>query len=112
LTDNCTTGIWLNDSVDPGRVPLSWKIVASGYVPEYLYDQGRLENLGLSFAELRRRDHVNERAQAADSSADFSRLIRAGGEVTNETKIVFSAIAVKRSNGVMAAVPIHRSRSL
>src|SRR5262249_21144916 len=85
LTDNCTTGIWLNDSVDPGRVPLSWKIVASGYVPEYLYEEGRLQSMGLSFAELQRRDHINERAQAADSSTDFSRLIRTGGEVTNET---------------------------
>jgi hypothetical protein len=77
LTDNCTTGIWLNDSADPGRLPFSWKIVASGYVPEYLYEAGHLENAGLPFPELQRRDHVNARAQAADSSAEFSRLIRA-----------------------------------
>jgi hypothetical protein len=59
---------------------LSWKIVVSGYVPEYLYEQGRLEAAGLSFAELRERAHVNTRAQAADKAADFSRRIRAGGE--------------------------------
>jgi hypothetical protein len=112
LTSNCTTAIWMNDSADPGRVPFNWKIVASGYVPGYLYEEGHLENTGLSFAELQRRDHINARAQAADSSPDFSRLIRAGGEVTKETKIVFSAIVVKRPNGVMTDVSIPASRSL
>ena len=52
LTTNCTTNIWTNNHVNAGRVPLSWKILASGYVPEYLYEQGRLETMGLSFPEL------------------------------------------------------------
>lgn len=76
LTTNCTTNIWTNSHVNPGRVPLSWKILASGYVPEYLYEQGRLETMGLSFPELRQRAHVNARARAADRAADFSRRIR------------------------------------
>jgi len=76
LTTNCTTNIWTNTHVNPGRVPLSWKILASGYVPEYLYEQGRLETMGSSFPELRERAHVNARAQAADKAADFSRRIR------------------------------------
>ena len=80
LTTNCTTNIWTNDHVNEGRVPLSWKILASGYVPEYLYEQGRLETMGLSFPELQQRAHVNARAQAADAAADFSRRIRAWGE--------------------------------
>jgi hypothetical protein len=79
LTTNCTTNIWTNSHVNAGRVPLSWKILASGYVPEYLYEQGRLEAAGLSFPELRERSHVNARAQAADKAADFSRRIRAAG---------------------------------
>src|SRR5262249_50571620 len=65
LTTNCTTAIWMNDRVNPGRVPMSWKIVASGYVPEYLYEERRLEDFGLTFPELQRRAHVNARAQAA-----------------------------------------------
>jgi hypothetical protein len=77
LTTNCTTDIWTNAHVNPGRVPLSWKILASGYVPEYLYEQGRLETMGLSFPELQQRAHVNARAEAADKAADFSRRIRA-----------------------------------
>ena len=80
LTTNCTTGIWMNSRINPGSVPLSWKILASGYVPEYLYEQGRLEATGLSFPELQERTHVNARAQAADKAADFSRRIRASGE--------------------------------
>jgi hypothetical protein len=76
LTTNCTTNIWTNAQVNPGRVPLSWKILASGYVPEYLYEQERLETMGLSFPELQERAHVNARAQAADKATDFSWRIR------------------------------------
>lgn len=77
LADNCTTGIWMNTRINPRHVPLSWKVLASGYVPEYLHQIGMLAP-GLSFAELRRLGHVNARAQAADAAADFSRLIRIG----------------------------------
>ena len=80
LTTNCTTNIWTNSHVNPERVPLTWKILASGYVPEYLYEQGRLETMDLAFPELQRRAHVNARAKAADSAADFSRRIRAWAE--------------------------------
>ena len=78
LTTNCTTNIWTNAEVNrvAGRVPFSWKVLASGYVPEYLYEQGRLETMGLSFPELQQQVHVNARAQAADKAADFSRRIR------------------------------------
>ena len=76
LTTNCTTTTWLNARVNPERLPFSWKILASGYLPEYLYEKGRLATEGLPFAELRRRALVNVRAQAADGALDFSRLIR------------------------------------
>ncbi len=84
LMTNCTTNIWVNDGVNPDRIPLSWKLLASGYVPEYLYEQGRLEDRGLSFSELKRRANINARAQAADSAADFSRRIRAWAETPSE----------------------------
>ena len=77
LTDNCTNGIWMNTRVNPGHPPLSWKILASGYVPEYLHEAGRIAP-GTSFDALQRRAHVNARAQAADQAADFSRRIRSG----------------------------------
>jgi hypothetical protein len=79
LTTNCTTAIWANSLVNPGHLPFSWKILASGYVPAYLYESGRLDT-SVSFVELQRRAHVNARARAADADPDFSRLIRGTGD--------------------------------
>jgi hypothetical protein len=76
LTTNCTTNIWLNSHVNPEHLPFNWKILVSGYVPDYLFANGILETGGLSLPELRQRAHVNARAQAADKAADFSRRIR------------------------------------
>ncbi|HYI86492.1 MAG TPA: DUF4105 domain-containing protein [Burkholderiales bacterium] len=77
LATNCTTAILMNARVNPGHLGYSWKILASGYTPEYLYDAGRLDS-GRPFPELMRRSRVNDAALAADGSADFSRRIRAG----------------------------------
>jgi hypothetical protein len=76
LTTNCTTTIWMHGLVNPGHVPFSWKILASGYVPEYLYENGRLNTEDLPFAELQRRAMVNTRAKQAGAAADFSSRIR------------------------------------
>jgi hypothetical protein len=76
LTTNCTTNIWMHSRVNPGHLAFSWKILASGRLPEYLYDAGRLDTR-VPFVELQRRSHVNARAQAADQADDFSRRIRA-----------------------------------
>ena len=75
LTDNCTSNIWLNARVNPGAPPYSWKIVLSGYVPEYMYEHGIVDT-SVPFAELQRRALINARAQAADQAPDFSRRIR------------------------------------
>lgn len=77
LVTNCTGNIWLHSRVNPGHPPFSWKILLSGYVPEYLYEVGRLDT-GLPFAELRRRAHINARAREAEDGEDFSRRIREG----------------------------------
>ena len=79
LTTNCTTNIWLHSRVNPEHVPFDWKILASGHVPEFLFEQGRLAGGGLNFAEVQRRAFVNARAQAAGDAADFSRRIRDAG---------------------------------
>ncbi len=77
LTTNCSTNIWFNARVNPDHLPFSWKILISGYIPEYLYEEGRLDT-SLPFAELQKRAHINARAQAADAAADFSMRIREG----------------------------------
>jgi hypothetical protein len=76
LTSNCTNSIWLLARVNPGHLSYSWKILVSGYLPEYLYEQGRLDG-SAPFAELQRRAYINPLAQAADEDADFSQRIRA-----------------------------------
>jgi hypothetical protein len=77
LTTNCTTMILAHAAVNPGALPYSWKVLLSGYAPEYAYDMGRLDG-SLPFEELKRRAHINAVAQAADKAPDFSRRIRAG----------------------------------
>ena len=43
VTTNCTTGVLLHARVNPGSPPWSWKILLSGYFPEYAYELGRLD---------------------------------------------------------------------
>ncbi len=76
LLDNCTTAIWFNTRVNPGHLPFSWKILLSGYVPEYLYESGGLD-ARIPFEQLQQQAHINSLAQAAGQSPDFSQRIRA-----------------------------------
>ena len=76
LLDNCTTAIWFNTRVNPQHLPFSWKILLSGYLPEYIYESHGLATR-LPFEELQQRAHINPVAQAADQSPDFSQRIRA-----------------------------------
>ena len=75
LTTNCTTNIWVHSKVNPEHPPFSWKILVSGYVPQYLYETGKLDTR-LPFAELQRSAYVNLQAKRADGAPDFSQRIR------------------------------------
>ena len=75
LTANCTNVIWMHAQVNPQRVPFSWKVLASGYAAQYLYDMDRLDS-SVSFAELSRRGYVNPVAQSLDDVSNFSQRIR------------------------------------
>jgi Domain of unknown function (DUF4105) len=77
LTTNCTTSILTHTRVNPGHLPLSWKVLLSGYVPEYIYENRRIDT-SLPFDELKQRSRINVAAQAADQAPDFSQRIRAG----------------------------------
>jgi hypothetical protein len=77
LTTNCTTGALMHTRVNPESPPLSWKILLTGYVPEYIYDLGRLDTRR-PFAELQRMSNVNKRAHAAGQDPAFSQRIREG----------------------------------
>ncbi len=77
LTTNCTTSVLFHTRMNQESPPMSWKILLSGYVPEYLYELGRLDNRR-PFAELERISRVNEQAHAAGTDAAFSQRIREG----------------------------------
>jgi hypothetical protein len=77
LTTNCTTTIAAHTRVNPEAPPWSWKILLSGYLPECLYELGRLDATR-PFAELERLSGVNARAHAADHDSLFAQRIREG----------------------------------
>lgn len=77
LTTNCTNVILVHTHVNPGHLPFSWKVLLSGYAPEYVWEAGRLDR-SLPFEELKRRSLINAAARAADQAPNFSRRIRQG----------------------------------
>jgi len=77
LTTNCTTSILFHTRMNPDSPPLSWKVLLSGYVPDYLYELGRIDT-SRTFTELEKLSHVNARAHAADKDPAFSQRIRDG----------------------------------
>ena len=77
LTTNCTTNIVTHIQAFSDRLPFSWKMLASGYFPELIYEKGALSQK-LPFDELRSKSLINTRARAAEGAADFSRRIRIG----------------------------------
>jgi Arginase family len=60
-----------------GELPLDWRVLLSGYFPEYAYELGSLDT-SLPFAELKARSLINDQAHAADQDPDFSARIREG----------------------------------
>lgn len=76
LTTNCTTTIWFNNKVNPEHMPFHWSLLATGYLPGRLYELGRLDSRGLSFADLQAQVHANERAHRNGITPEFSTAIR------------------------------------
>ena len=76
LTHNCTTTIQLNaDAINPdGSPPLDWRLIASGYVDEMLYDRGIVRQ-DVPFAELRRISRIDLKMQKY-YGADYSGTLR------------------------------------
>jgi hypothetical protein len=74
-TTNCTTQIGVHVREAGAILPPSWKLLLSGYAPEYAYELGALDTR-LHFDELRRRSLIVDAAEAAAASPDFSARIR------------------------------------
>lgn len=63
--------------VNPGDHSISWKILLSGYVPQFLYEKQAVDT-SLPFDELKSRSRINAVARAADQAIDFSQRISVG----------------------------------
>ncbi len=77
LTGNCTIVVFKMLRRTVGRLPLSYRLWLSGYMPEYVYGVGRLD-LRYPLEELRALGYISERGQSADLSPTFSDDIRRG----------------------------------
>jgi hypothetical protein len=77
ITVNCTTLVYHMLKRIVGRLPLDYRLLLSGHLPEYVYAVGGL-NRGFSLEELRARGRITDRAKISDRSANFSEDIRRG----------------------------------
>ena len=77
LTGNCTILIYKMLRRIVGRLPLSYRLWLSGYMPEYVYSVGGLD-MRYSLEELRRLGYISERGLGAGTSPTFSADIRRG----------------------------------
>lgn len=77
LTTNCTTTIIKMMRAVGDVVPLDWRLIVNGYLPDYAYARGALDTR-LPLSALREASHIGERARESGLSPDFSRLIRVG----------------------------------
>jgi Domain of unknown function (DUF4105) len=77
ITVNCTTLVYQMMKRIVGRLPLDYRLLFSGYLPEYVYRVGGLDRR-YSLEELRRLGHITERARISDRRISFSADIRGG----------------------------------
>ena len=77
LFANCTTIVYEMAQRIVGGLPLDWRLLASGYLPEYLRDVGGLVP-GYDLETLRAAGRITLRAKAADADPQFSTAIRQG----------------------------------
>lgn len=81
LVSNCTTIVFdMAQAIAPETLPKDYRLLASGYLPEYLYDLGVLDQ-NKTILEWYDLAHINPRTQGFEqekdtSSAQFSQRIR------------------------------------
>jgi hypothetical protein len=77
ITVNCTTLVYHMMKRIVGRLPLDYRLLFSGYLPEYVYRVGGLDQR-YSLSDLRALGRITDRAKNADHSDSFSVDIRQG----------------------------------
>ncbi|MBC9906719.1 DUF4105 domain-containing protein [Achromobacter xylosoxidans] len=75
VTANCTTLVYsMVRAIVPG-LPMDYRILLSGYLPEYLYEQGGLDT-SKPLAQLREQAYLGKPALPGPDPVAFSRAIR------------------------------------
>jgi hypothetical protein len=77
ITGNCTTVLYRMLRRIVRRLPFSYRVLLSGYMPEYFYGTGYLDRR-YPLEELRTLGYVSERGRLADTSPTYSTDIRRG----------------------------------
>jgi hypothetical protein len=77
LTTNCTTDVVRLSRAYGGKARYNWKVLLSGYAPQYAYENGSLDTR-IPFEELRKLSYINPKARAIGDDPQFSRKIREG----------------------------------
>jgi Domain of unknown function (DUF4105) len=77
ISVNCTTLVYQMMKHIVGHLPLDYRLLLSGYLPEYVYRVGGLDRR-YPLEELRARGRITDRAKKADRSDTFSADIRQG----------------------------------
>jgi Domain of unknown function (DUF4105) len=77
ITVNCTTLVYQMMKRIVGHLPLDYRLLFSGYLPEYVYQVGGLDR-ARSLEELRALGRITDRARRSDRSPSFSADIRRG----------------------------------
>jgi hypothetical protein len=83
LTGNCTTLVFGMVRVIRPGLPLDYRVLLSGYLPNYAYDLGAIDT-SVSFETLRGLARIHDKAVRADADPDFSVRIREGIPVAAE----------------------------
>ncbi|MDC0660709.1 DUF4105 domain-containing protein [Leisingera sp. SS27] len=77
LTTNCTTVVMALIRSFADEVPLDWRVLANGYLPEFAWEQGVLDQ-SRSVEDLRALGSITPIAQAHGVGPDYSAMIREG----------------------------------
>lgn len=77
VTSNCTTIVFRMAKRIDGALPFDLRLLLTGYLPEYLHDNGALDGR-FGVDEWRRLGRITERARASEPHDDFSAVIRRG----------------------------------
>ncbi len=77
LTTNCTTVVVHMMTAIGNGLPLDWRLIANGYLPDYAYDHGALA-MQYQLSELRELGQIAGRGKAHGLRPGFSQAIRVG----------------------------------